>query len=106
MRFKARKPNDETGSALVVTLFIITTILLGLGSYLMLVRTQFVSVARSEAWNSSMSVAEAGVEEALAQLNPGAIETTSYVDRTANGWGSAVNGFYGPMSRTVVTNNT
>jgi hypothetical protein len=106
MNFKARICNHQNASALVVTLFMVTAILLGLGSYLLLVRAQYVSVARSQAWNASMTVAEAGVEEALAQLNPGALETTVNVDRTANGWGNPVGNFYGPISRTVSTNNS
>ena len=106
MRFEKRNSSRQAGSALVVTLFMIAAILLGLGSYLLLVRAQYVSVSRSEAWNSSMTIAEAGVEEALAQLNPGALETTVMVDRTANGWGNPIGNFYGPVSRTITTNNS
>ena len=58
-------------------------------------------VARSQAWNSALPLAEAGVEEAMAQLNPGAPHPI--VDRSANGWGSPVSGSYGPMSRTMDT---
>ncbi len=103
-----RTPNqkDEEGSALIVALFICTAILIGLGSYLLLVRSQYVSVARSEAWNSALTMAEAGVEEAMAQLNPGALEKNITVDRTANGWGVPSSGFYGPVSRTIITNNS
>jgi hypothetical protein len=90
----------------VVTLFMTTAILLGLGSYLLLVRAQYISVVRSEAWNSALGVAESGVEEALAQLNPGALETTILVDRNANGWGPPSGGYYGPMSRTLFTNSS
>jgi hypothetical protein len=96
----------ELGSALVATLFVTTAILIGMGSYLLLVRTQYISVARSQAWNNSLSVAEAGAEEALAQLNPGALETTVFVDRNANGWGPAAGGFYGPKSRSVTSNDS
>jgi hypothetical protein len=44
-------------------------------------------------------VAEAGVEEALAQLNPGAPQPV--IDRTANGWGAPSSGIYGPVSRSL-----
>lgn len=106
MNFHSQNRHHQQGSALVATLFITAAVLLGLGSYLLLVRAQYVSVSRSQAWNNSLSVAEAGVEEALAQLNPGALAETIMVDKNANGWGPSVNGFYGPMSRTVYTNNS
>jgi hypothetical protein len=106
MKLHTRNSRRELGSALVATLFITTAILIGMGSYLLLVRSQCVSVARSQAWNDSLSVAEGGAEEALAQLNPGALETTFFVDRNANGWGPAVGNFYGPMSRTVSSNHS
>jgi len=106
MKLHSRNYRHELGSALVATLFVVTAILIGLGSYFLLVRTQYVSVARSQAWNNSLSVAEGGAEEALAQLNPGALETTAFVDRSANGWGPPVGTNYGPISRTVSTNNS
>jgi|ERR1051326_3168133 hypothetical protein len=106
MKFAVQKQNNQRGSALVVTLFITASLLIGIASYLLLVRAQYVSVVRSQAWNASMTMAEAGVEEALAQLNPGALATTIQVDRTANGWGPSSGGFYGPMSRTVTNNGS
>src|SRR3954453_24191757 len=103
MNSQARNRNHEQGGVLVVTFFILTSIFIALGSYLLLVRAQYVSVARSQAWNAAFTMAEAGVEEALAQLTPAAL-ATNYVDRTANGWGAISNGFYGPVTRTVGTN--
>lgn len=96
----------DRGSALVLTLFVTASLLIGIASYLLLVRSQYVSVKRSQAWNFSMTMAEAGVEEALAQLNPGALATTIQVDRTANGWGLPSGGFYGPASRTITNNGS
>ncbi len=104
LRLAAR--HAARGSALIVTLFITAALLIGIASYLLLVRVQYTSVVRSQAWNLSMAIAESGVEEALAQLNPGALENTIMVDRTANGWGSASGGFYGPVSRTVTNNGS
>jgi hypothetical protein len=106
MKFVTQKQTHERGGALVVTLFITTALLIGIASYLLLVRAQYVSVTRSQAWNGAMTMAESGVEEALAQLNPGALATTILVDRTANGWGPASGGFYGPVSRNVITNGS
>lgn len=98
--------HSTRGSALILTLFITAAILIGIASYLLLVRVQYTSVVRSQAWNLSMTMAESGVEEALAQLNPGAVENTIMVDRTANGWGLPSAGFYGPVSRTVTNNGS
>ena len=101
MKFVIQKESRERGSALLVTLFVTTALLIGIGSYLLLVRAQYVSVSRSQAWNNSMTMAEAGAEEALAQLNPGAQVTLPVIDRRANGWGAPSSGFYGPVSRNV-----
>ena len=43
-------------------------------------------------------MAEAGAEEAMAQLNPGALDKNISVDFTANGWGSPSGGIYGPKN--------
>jgi len=104
MKFAVQKQKHERGSALLVTLCVTTSLLIGIGSYLLLVRAQYVSVVRSQAWNGAMTMAESGAEEALAQLNPGFIVNLTAVDRTANGWGTPSAGFYGPVSR-VVTNS-
>ena len=106
MNFPRNHRTPEQGGILVVTLFVLVSIFIALGSYLLLVRAQYVSIVRSQAWNDSMSMAEAGVEDALAQLNPGATDQTISVDRTANGWGSPSGGFYGPVTRTVRSNAT
>lgn len=87
---------SEQGSMLLIA--VCTAVILGgtLGSYLWLVRSQYASVVRSQAWHSALAMAEAGVEEALAQMNrPGD-------DLTANGWGGPdANGFFGPVMRTA-----
>ena len=87
---RTRKLAQLRGSALIVTLLV--TLLLGvtLASYLMLVQSEHVSTARSQAWHQTLVMAEAGVEEALAQLNPGA-----FVSEVGggNGW-SFYDGFY------------
>jgi hypothetical protein len=98
---KSKLPNrpSERASVLAVTLCTAMVLCLGIWSYLTLIQNQNLSVVRSQAWNTSLAVAEAGVEEALAQLNPGVF--VGNVDRTANGWGSPVNGEYGPITRTL-----
>jgi hypothetical protein len=99
MKFVIQKQNRVRGSVLAVTLVMTAVLLIGIASYLLLVRAQYVSVVRSQAWNAAMTLAESGAEEALAQLNPGAQVTLPVIDRTANGWGAPSGGFYGPVSR-------
>jgi hypothetical protein len=57
--------------------------------------------AQSQAWNAAMAAAEAGVEEALAQINAG--YGTNYVPYTKFNWGVNVDGTYGPHDATLVT---
>lgn len=94
MIIQLKKQPSNRGSALVITMVIGVILLLTLSSYLMLVGTQKKLVTRSECWNASLTMAEAGAEEALAQMNgsPG--------DFSANAWG--VSGVvYGPMARNL-----
>ena len=52
------QPIREQGGILISTLFIIGGIMIGIGSYLVLVRAQYVSVSRSQAWNGALVLAE------------------------------------------------
>lgn len=72
----------ERGSVLFVTLIATAILGLGLASYLRMVSTQNYSVARSQAWNRAIPVLEAGIEEAMAQIN----KSTSAASFIANGW--------------------
>ncbi len=56
----------------MVALIIAGILGVALGSYLLMVRSHYASVNRSQSWNAALALAEAGVEEALAHLNPGA----------------------------------
>ncbi len=78
--------HEEGGGVLLASLFVVAALGITLGSYLLLVRNDYVLTARSQSWNGTMAVAEAGVEEALAQLNPGPFVSPSMVDRSANNW--------------------
>jgi hypothetical protein len=89
----------EQGTVLIVALFIAFLFGMFLYSYLNSVQEQKGLIARSQSWNSALTVAEGGVEEALAQLNPGAPQPI--IDRTANGWGAPSGNLYGPVSRTL-----
>jgi len=59
----------QDGSVLIVSLLISAIIGVTLASYLIMMQTQHASVARSQVWNASISLTEAGVEDALALLN-------------------------------------
>lgn len=72
------------GSVLIVALIIALLLGVVLSGYLLLIRAQSVSVARSQAWHTALTVAEAGVEEALAQLNP-----APFTMNATPGWSSS-----------------
>jgi hypothetical protein len=71
MRVLRKKPTGDQGSTLAVTLIMCTILATLLSSYFSLIKTQHFSVARSQSWNQAVTVAEGGVEEALALLNSG-----------------------------------
>jgi hypothetical protein len=64
----AIQASRQQGGALIVTLVITGLIGFTLGSYLKLTSAQNQSLMRSLSWNSSISVAEAGLEEGLTHL--------------------------------------
>jgi hypothetical protein len=61
----------ENASVLLITLFAAGVLGITLASYLLMLRAEAVSVARSQAWNSALPLANAGIEEGLAKLNDG-----------------------------------
>jgi hypothetical protein len=99
MNPRLRKLSHEEGTVLLITIMVATLLGITVGSYLLMVSAQNRSVARSQSWNAALAVSEAGVEEALAQLNLGAM--ASKIDRTANGWGAPSGGIYGPRSSSL-----
>jgi hypothetical protein len=102
MKGQFGKQRQNEASVLMIALVVATIIGITLGSYLMLVRSQNAMVSRSQSWNSALMMAEAGVEEALAQLNP-EFSPGAYIDRSANGWGTPYEGMYGPKLRDLPT---
>jgi hypothetical protein len=94
VKIRFAKKRDTRGSVLVIALAITFVLGLGLASYLLLMSWQNASVARSQAWNGSLALAEAGVEEALAQLNPSSLLFDTNIDRGANSWSLLSDGFY------------
>jgi hypothetical protein len=69
MRIIASKPNRNDGNVIVIALFIAFILGLALASYLKLVDNRSRGVARSQLWNESMVVTEAGIEDALGFIN-------------------------------------
>src|SRR5215471_14693349 len=94
-------------SANVLVLTLILTMILGttLGSYLLLVRTQTVLGTQSQAWNSALTLAEAGIEEGMAQINIGygfVVNPTNFQDSISTNWGALSGGVYS-KSNTLLT---
>ena len=71
MTIRHGKHHGADGGVLLVTLLICVILGTLIGSYLSLIQNQHLSVARAQAWNSALVVAEAGIEEAMAHLNSG-----------------------------------
>jgi len=89
MQTRLFRYSNQSGSVLVISL--ILGVLLGttLASYLYWVRTQNLLVAESQAWNSALAIAEAGVEEGMAQINinAGTANALAYASSIAtNSW--------------------
>ncbi len=75
------------GSALIATIVITGVIGFSLAGYLDYSKSQNRSVMRSLAWNSTIAVLEAGMEEALAQINVTVLGTEDERERyRRNGW--------------------
>src|SRR6266404_5001627 len=101
IRFKKKGENE--GSALLIALAVVTIIGISVASYLMLARSQHGLVAESQAWNTALTLAEAGIEEGLAQVN--VVFGTNYMPSAATNWGAPVLGVYGPRTN-VMTNGS
>jgi hypothetical protein len=75
----------------MLTLFLAVLLGTTLASYLYWVRTQNLLVAESQAWNAALAIAEAGVEEGMAQINVnvgnvGAPNLLDYSSSINNNW--------------------
>ena len=95
MKIQTKIQSAESASALIITLVLGVIMLVIMVSYLRLIGSQNGLVLRSESWNASPTMAEAGVEEALAQLN-----VSQNNNLSANGWGGA-GVVFGPVTRSL-----
>lgn len=85
---------SERGSVLAMALIFAVLCGVVLGSYMTLISSDNKSISRSQSWNCALAYAEAGVDEALAQIN------ASPTDFSANSWGGS-GGTYGPVTRSM-----
>jgi hypothetical protein len=96
-RRATKKPDSrsikKSGSVLLATMIFVLAIAAFLVTYLYVVQNSNQAVSRAQRWNYSLAVAEAGVEEAMAQVNSG-------VAPSGNGWGQ-VGSAYGPLTRNL-----
>src|SRR5690242_19592603 len=69
MKIQSFKHN--CGGAMLMTAILAVFVAGALVIYLQLTTTEYKMTARSQTWNDSMAVAEAGMEEGLALINSG-----------------------------------
>lgn len=92
---------SRSGSVLLGTMIFVLAIAAFLATYLYFVQNSNLGVARAQQWNSALTIAEAGIEEGLANLN-----RIAFTTNPTNG------GFAGVLSRDLnggsyaVTNNS
>jgi len=89
MKIKISQTKNQ-GSVMLVTLCTAWVIGIALVSYLTLVANQSRTTFHSQSWTGCIPVLEAGIEEALTQLNYNNGEGLS--NATAHGWTAAMNG--------------
>src|SRR2546423_10422857 len=90
MKISCERANRELGGLLLMTLLVCLVLGILIGSYLSLIQNQNLTGSRGQAWNNALSVAESGVEEALAHLNSG----VSSNNLAVNSWVSLGGGVY------------
>jgi hypothetical protein len=90
MRIAINRLNSTQGTTLMVTLLSCSILGVMMGSYLSLVQGEHFNGVRSQTWNRALTVAEGGVEEAMAHLNSGV--TTNNL--AVNSWASVGGGNY------------
>lgn len=91
LSIQSQTNQHRRGAALLLAVLFFAFTAVFLATYLYLCRSEYSSVSRSQTWNNSMVMAEAGVEDALAFINQnanGAVGTLGNWTSTAssNGW--------------------
>jgi Tfp pilus assembly protein PilX len=98
MRILGPNRKHESGSVLLVVLCIAIVLGIVAMGYMYLVSTQHRLVARSQSWNTALNVAEAGIEDGMAQLNVSF--GTNYTPSALTNW-TLTGAIYGPRSNTI-----
>ena len=106
MKLNHSKGAGERGNTLIIVIILGCCMLIGLVSYIQLLSNHKKLVNRSQDWNAAITMAEAGIEEGLAQANSitNIFFQTNTTDFSVNGWGVA-NGIYGPVTRNLAGGN-
>ncbi len=78
MKIRVSNKSGEQGNLILCSLLIAGIAGVTLASYLVMTQVQSVSIYRSQTWNSSMAVTEAGIEDGLQLINrfAGSMEPT------------------------------
>src|SRR5438094_3610247 len=100
-----------SGGVLIITVLLASILGLTLGSYLYWVRTQNLLVAESQTWNSALALAEAGIEEGMAQINVnvGTADPTvvsNYAPSAVANFGPLSGGAYGPKTNSTLSSGS
>src|SRR5215470_6698921 len=69
MKIRIQNRYAEQGTVMMVCLMVAGVIGATLASYLVMTQNQNVSIFRSQTWNGSMAVTEAGIEDGLQLIN-------------------------------------
>jgi hypothetical protein len=108
MKIRVQKISREQASALIVTLVLGVVLLVVLASYMGLLASQKKLVTRSQTWNAALTMAEAGIEEGMAQLNQGTsfsftnlFNNSTITNFSNNGWGGSGTNF-GPKGANLL----
>jgi len=98
MKIPAAKHSNQSGSVLLVSLLTAAIIGVALASYLFLTQSEVGTTRRSETWNNSLALTEAGIEESMALINRYSGTTTAPQNWTntaaADGWSSPTDNVY------------
>jgi len=93
MKLHLSHRSGASGATMIISLFICTLLAISIAGYLSLTEHQYRMSMRSQEWNVSMAVVEAGVEEALEHIN------TNPTNLATCGWTASGNCY--SLSRTL-----
>jgi Tfp pilus assembly protein PilX len=98
MNIQLRRGKSQQGSVLLIVVAICVILGLSVASYLTLINFQYRLAVASRAWNTALTISEAGIEDGLAQLNVNF--GTNYSSSAQTNW-SLTGTVYGPRTLTM-----